>query len=411
MLNTHDLPYCPGCGHRIANQNLDKAILQNQLKSLDIIVVSDIGCCGLIDGVVDCHTIHGLHGRSCALAIGVALGLNDGTKQVIAIQGDGGATIGLQHLLEAARRNVNMTLIVLNNLVYGMTGGQISGLSAENFKAERVPEEKDVPFFDLVRLSHTAGAAYSARVVGKGRFEEILTEAIKTKGFSMVEIVGLCTPYGLTKMKELGELGYEEIILKNDRKSFELNPKEKVSLFEKLSKTEPKYKVQLRKPYQIVLAGSAGEGIQSAADILAKTAMLCGLNATKKGEYPITVGTGFSIGEIIFSEHPVLFTGIEHPDLLIITSQDGYNMMKGRYSDIKGLIIDNSIPNELKSQKVISGDYRRLAGGKGAAMCAVADWLKHEKIMPMEAMFDCVSMLKYREEILKAVNAVEVKVS
>ena len=207
-------------------------------------------------------------------------------------------------------------------------------------------------------------------------------------------------------MKELGELGYEEIILKNERNCFESKRIEKVSLFEKVSKIESQFQIHLEKPYKIVLAGSAGEGIQSAADILAKTAMRCGLNATKKGEYPITVGTGFSIGEIIWSENPILYSGIEKPDLVIITSQDGYAMMKGRYPEIECIMIDSSISNELVSPKIITGDYRRLAGGKGATMCAIAVWLRKEKIVPIDALIKCVSTLKYKEEIMKAITLV-----
>jgi pyruvate/2-oxoacid:ferredoxin oxidoreductase beta subunit len=164
ILTGKKFPFCPGCGHGIAIRQLAKVLQDLGYKPKDLVIVSDIGCSGLIDPLFATHTIHGLHGRSPDLGLGVAMGLNEKKgKKVITFIGDGGATIGLQHILEAARRNVDMTLIVLNNLVYGMTGGQISGLSTAKYK-EIIDFEKDVPQFDIVKLAHASGARYAARV-------------------------------------------------------------------------------------------------------------------------------------------------------------------------------------------------------------------------------------------------------
>ena len=128
ILTENKMPFCPGCGHGVAVNNISKALLELNYNPLDIIIVSDIGCSGLVDPLFKTHTVHGLHGRSPALGMGVSMGLADETKKIIVIQGDGGATIGLQHLMEAARRNIDITLLVFNNLLYGMTGGQMGGL-------------------------------------------------------------------------------------------------------------------------------------------------------------------------------------------------------------------------------------------------------------------------------------------
>ena len=97
MLSGLDMPFCPGCSHGPSVKFLSNALEECGYSPLDVILVSDIGCCGLVDPLFSTHTIHGLHGRAPALAMGVALGLNDRSKKIIAIQGDGGATIGLQH--------------------------------------------------------------------------------------------------------------------------------------------------------------------------------------------------------------------------------------------------------------------------------------------------------------------------
>jgi len=149
FLTDKKFPFCPGCGHGISIHALNKALKELNYNPKDIIVVSDIGCSGLIDPLFATHTIHGLHGRSPALGIGVAMGLStNNKKKIIAFIGDGGSTIGLQHILEDARRNVDMTLIVLNNLLYGMTGGQISGLSTKKYK-EIIDFEQDIPPFEF----------------------------------------------------------------------------------------------------------------------------------------------------------------------------------------------------------------------------------------------------------------------
>lgn len=403
MLTTEQMPYCPGCGHRIANQNIGKAIESLGIASLDAIVVSDIGCSGLIDALVDCHTIHGLHGRACALASGIALGLNDSLKKVIALQGDGGATIGLQHLLEAARRNVDMTLIVLNNMIYGMTGGQISGLSTAAFKAERMPAEGNVPHFDIVELAHKAGASYCTRITALSGYEGKISEAISTGGFSLVEILGLCSPYGLKKAAQLQDAGYEEITLRNERTPLEISWKKAPSLFDAIPEIDAKFHSGLEAQLRIVIAGSAGEGVQSAADVLVSAGVAAGLHATKKGDYPITVGTGFSIAEVILSKDEIGYSGIEIPGLVIITSEDGLQMMTRQFTEIPFLIIDSNLETPT-SAKVISGDFRRLAGNKGAALCAIAHWIALEDAIPSAALLDAVKGLKHEDKMVQAIE-------
>ena len=123
--------------------------------------------------------------------MGVSLALDNPAKKIIAIQGDGGSTIGLQHLLEAARRNANITLVVLNNQLYGMTGGQISGLSTQDFKESKNFDEGAVAHFDVCQLAHQAGAPYCARITFHKNYNEVLKRAFQVHGFSLVEISSL----------------------------------------------------------------------------------------------------------------------------------------------------------------------------------------------------------------------------
>ena len=138
FLTSPAFPYCKGCGHHLIARNTVRAYEALDLRPLDVVMVTDIGCHGIIDRCLATHTLHGLHGRSVALGAGIAMSLPPDKKVVVFI-GDGGATIGLQHLLEAARLNVGLTVVVHNNFLYGMTGGQPSGLTPCGFRTVIMP--------------------------------------------------------------------------------------------------------------------------------------------------------------------------------------------------------------------------------------------------------------------------------
>ncbi len=198
FLSTENLPFCKGCGHGLVAGALEKALgrIEN-LDPRDLIVVTDIGCIGIIDRQFKAHTVHGLHGRSTALATGISMGLDDPGKKIIVFIGDGGATIGLQHILEAAHRNVNMTVLVHNNMLYGMTGGQPSGLTPCGFKTSTMPDGRPDGGMDICRLAYSAGAACARRLYALGDITDALEEALLVPGFSLLEAVEICPSYGV----------------------------------------------------------------------------------------------------------------------------------------------------------------------------------------------------------------------
>ncbi len=400
------LSYCPGCGHILATNSLTSALDKMGLNPSDVIIVSDIGCCGLIDPLVNSHTIHGLHGRSTALAMGVSLGLNTTDKKVIAIQGDGGATIGLQHLLEASRLNINLTLIVHNNMVYGMTGGQISGLSTSELKNDKMPEESSVPPYNICELAHRTGASYCTRIIARTDFSDKLVEAISTKGFSLVEILGTCPSYGFKKVRELDKLPFEEETLINTREPYNIHIKETHFLFDNLTRIRKNYSSDLRGSIEIIIAGSAGSGVQLAANILTLAGMTAGLNATKKGEYPITVGTGFSVAEVILSRKEINYSGIESPDVIIIISEDGLRKVKDKINDETLLVVDKKLGLPA-GKNVITGDFRKISGNKGAALTAIAYWLLQSSLFSIEAFIDAAKIIKNTEKLIAVIRNAE----
>ncbi|MEA1966910.1 MAG: thiamine pyrophosphate-dependent enzyme, partial [Thermodesulfobacteriota bacterium] len=125
LLNVNRPPvFCPGCTHERITKELDKALVKLNLAADKTVIVSDIGCSGLFDTFFNVHALHGLHGRALTYAAGLKLA--DPELNVIVTMGDGGIGIGGAHILASCRRNLDITLIILNNFNFGMTGGQYS---------------------------------------------------------------------------------------------------------------------------------------------------------------------------------------------------------------------------------------------------------------------------------------------
>ena len=188
--------WCPGCGHGIVMGNMIRAIEQVGLEKNGVVVVSGIGCSSRMSGYLDFHTLHTLHGRALAFAAGVKMGRPELT--VLVPMGDGDAiAIGGNHFIHSARRNMDLTAIILNNSIYGMTGGQFSPMTPFGMRATTAPSGTISPAFDLVELAKGAGASFVARTTTYHAKEMIrtLAKAIKHKGFSVVEILSQCPTY------------------------------------------------------------------------------------------------------------------------------------------------------------------------------------------------------------------------
>ncbi len=403
ILSKTKMPFCPGCGHRVCVSSISKALENLGFRSKDVVMVSDIGCAGLVDPLFATHTIHGLHGRSPALGLGVSLGLDDPGKKVVVIQGDGGATIGLQHILEAARRNIDMTLVVINNLLYGMTGGQMSGLSTNEFKTYKQSEDDADPY-DVVNLAHQSGAALSVRVNNISNFSDVLKEAISTQGFSLVELSSLCTSYGMKKISEMQDFIVPEEKFTNNRPVGVSTRNNTTSLFENNKILTTQFTSKIDDSIGVIIAGSAGGGIQSAAKMLAQAGILSGLYATMKGEYPITVGTGFSVAEVILSKKPIHFTGLEKPNVVLAVTQDGWNKVKNRISGNSKVFMDAKIKTETSFDVK---DFLKVGGKRGAALSAVAYWINETQAIPMEALLKIVEGHKYEASLQSAIMSAE----
>lgn len=188
--------FCPGCGNGTIMNAFIKGMEKAEMDFDSVAMVSGIGCSSRIPGYMDCDSLHTTHGRALSFATGLKISNPD--LNVVVFSGDGdAASIGGNHLIHAARRNINLTVICVNNNIYGMTGGQISPTSPKGSFGTTAPYGTDDSPFKLAELVAAAGATYSARwttlqienLVGS------IKTGLKNKGFSFIEVVSPCPTY------------------------------------------------------------------------------------------------------------------------------------------------------------------------------------------------------------------------
>ncbi len=185
--------WCPGCSNGITLGATIRAISELGYKKDDVAMVSGIGCSSRMPVYVDFNTLHSLHGRAIAFATGVKFYKPE--MKVVVVTGDGDATaIGGNHFIHAARRNIDITVILINNNIYGMTGGQYSPTTPQGDIATTTPYGNIDRTFDICKLAIGAGATFVARTSAFHAQESksFISKALEHKGFSLVEVVSSC---------------------------------------------------------------------------------------------------------------------------------------------------------------------------------------------------------------------------
>ena len=335
LLNPNRPPvFCPGCSHDRSVNVLDRALQKMGLDGSEVVIVSDIGCSGLFDTFFNTHAFHGLHGRALTYAAGIKLA-QPGLK-VIVTMGDGGLGIGGAHLLAACRRNLDITLLVLNNFNFGMTGGQFSCTTPENASVSSSFLNTLEKPFDLCHVAAGAGAPFVARSsVYRKNLPELLKEAISFEGFAVVDIWGGCPARYMKKNplspKEIESAieklpSYEGVVSANVRREYSGHyrqeaGKEKAKVPWK--GTEPIFEAAVRERREVVFLGSAGQRVITAGGLLARAALLSGMNVSQKNDYNITVMRGPSVTELILSPRAITYTGVEQPRMIIALAEEG----------------------------------------------------------------------------------------
>ncbi len=403
--NQAEYPFCPGCGHRLILDHLNTAFLRCQFDPHQIVLVSDIGCAGLSDQYFDTHAFHGLHGRSIVYATGIKLMRPE--LKVIVILGDGGCGIGGAHLINAARRNIGITVLVCNNLNFGMTGGQHSATTPAGGHTPTSREGNLERHLDICGTVAVNGASWVYRGTAfDSDLAERMSEAIARDGFSLLDIWELCTAHYVPNnnfskkmiMATLGELELPVgLVHREERREYaaachEKMQSERGTAALPIQGLVPRYTPSRQGQFRLVVAGSAGDKIRSAARLIGLAATHAGLYASQKDDYPTTVMAGHSLSEIVLGPNEIQYSGIQKPDAVIVLSAEGYKKIARHLARLTAKDWIFTIPTfadiETPARKVIF-DLESAGlnpGRKGNALLIIAAALRILDLYPVAAL-------------------------
>lgn len=332
-------PFCPGCGHHTILDRLDEALVALAVDPKRLVLVTDIGCSGLSDQYFTTSAFHGLHGRSLTYATGLKLARPE--LEVVVIIGDGGTGIGGAHLLNAARRNIGLTLLVFNNLNFGMTGGQHSTTTPEGAFTSTTPAGNPERPLDLCATVAANGAAYVWRGTSfDADLAERMAEAVRTPGFAMLDVWELCTaffvPANKASKRTLTELMdrfdfQRGVVQRREVEEYARRRHREVADTEggrfvagpPGEALEPRFESPLDRRFRLVVAGAAGARVRSSSRQLTRAAVLSGLWASQRDDYPVTVKTGHSVAHLVLGPEPVDYAGAPRPDAVLVLSPEG----------------------------------------------------------------------------------------
>ena len=337
--------FCPGCAHERIVQVLDQTFRNMGLSGDKIAIVTDIGCSGLFDTFFNTHAFHGLHGRALTYATGLKMARPD--LHVIVTMGDGGLGIGGAHVLSTCRRNIDITLLVLNNFNYGMTGGQCSTTTPADAQVGSGFLNRLEKPIDICQVAGAAGAPHVSRVSTYDKdLANKLEAAICFEGFSLVDIWGIC-PGRYTRRNRLTPKAIEEQLdqapavevytAQNARPEYGSAYLEEASKLQSApspQRIEAKYDPPEASRQELMILGNAGQRIITAGELVCLAGATAGLQATQKNDSPITVMRGHSVSELILSKEEIGYTGIDKPAVVIALGQEGVNRRQKIFAEL-----------------------------------------------------------------------------
>ncbi|MGU3469553.1 2-oxoacid:ferredoxin oxidoreductase subunit beta [Paenibacillus sp. D51F] len=256
--------WCPGCGDFSIQAAIQRAAANVGLEPEQLAVISGIGCSGRISGYINAYGLHGIHGRALPIAQGVKLANRELT--VIASGGDGdGFAIGMGHTVHAIRRNVNMTYIVMDNQIYGLTKGQTSPRSAEGFKTKSTPEGSIESVLSPLEIALSAGATFVAQSFSSDlkQLTALIEAGIKHEGFSLINVFSPCVTFNKVNTYDW----FKENIVNLDGEAGEgYDPSNRLAAMTKIMETNGLvtglvYQDTKRRSYENLVNGFAEQGL------------------------------------------------------------------------------------------------------------------------------------------------------
>jgi pyruvate/2-oxoacid:ferredoxin oxidoreductase beta subunit len=420
--NETPYPFCPGCGHGSILDELNKALGSLGLDPAEVVIVSDIGCAGLSDQYFSTSAFHGLHGRSITYASGIKLARPELT--VIVIMGDGGTGIGGAHLINAARRNVGMTVLVFNNLNFGMTGGQHSTTTPAGAITSTTPGGNLEHPLDICGTVGVNGAAFVYRGTS---FDEGLAdrmaEAIVQPGFALLDIWELCSAYFMPANRfgrkaldaTMQQLNLDSGVLhRRDVTEYGVAYRAAAAALGARSKPSPietTYQASLTRDLSLTVAGSAGAKVLSAARLFGEAAIRCGLWVSQRDDYPVTVKTGHSLAQIILGPEQTPFGAGGVPDVLLLLSADGLRKVQPLLPQMSPSAVvfttpefkDVATPARLEAIDPATAATRLPNPQLALAMLTVA--ASRLGLFPIDALRDTARGLPFADKNLESIEA------
>lgn len=421
LLNPDRPPvFCPGCSHDRVLKALDQALTGVGRQGNQVVIVSDIGCSGLFDTFFNTHAFHGLHGRALTYATGLKMARPELT--VVVTMGDGGLGIGGAHVLSTCRRNIDLTLLVLNNFNYGMTGGQCSSTTPQDARVSSGFLNKLEKPLDICQVAGAAGAGLVSRIsTYDTALADALKEAIAFDGFALLDIWGLCpgrytrnnrlTPKSIAAdLDQLPEVeGYRATNARPEygtayrREAARLDPPPAPLTIEATTNAPQKGR------QEVVVLGSAGQRIITAGELLCLAAATAGRHATQKNDYPITVMRGHSVSEIIVSDVPVDYTGIEHPEVVIALAAEGVGRRRALFQELSpDTIVVRAKGVELPASdaRIIDVDFKeKKIKQQDWALAALAVLARQKRVLSPE-MLDVALKMRFKGTVREAAQGV-----
>jgi pyruvate/2-oxoacid:ferredoxin oxidoreductase beta subunit len=419
--------FCPGCGHALVLDHLDAALVKLQLDPRKTVIVTDIGCVGMSDQYFDVNAFHGLHGRAVTYATGIKL-VNPDLK-VIVLMGDGGVGIGGHHLLNAARRNISITVLVFNNLNFGMTGGEHSVTTPHGAITSTTRGGNLERPLDVCATVAVNGASFVYRSTAFDKdLPDRIAEAIQTPGFALLDIWELCTAYFVPNndfsktalLQTMQMLGLPAGVLQRaEYPELAHAYRERVgAIHESPLQPQPiekQFDSALTKTTRVIVAGAAGGKVRSTASALALGAMYSGLWVTQRDDYPATVMSGYSISEVILSHNEILYMGIAKPDILAVLTPEGLSQVPRQLrvmDESQTVYVVPELADQIvtRARKIVLNFDRVKPSRKSLAVMTTAAIVRHANLYPLDAFRKAISAGRSAEiaqENLKAVEASE----
>jgi len=418
LLRTERLPHiwCPGCGLGTALSCFTSALMRSGLDLDKVSIVSGIGCTGRVAGYMRLDGFHTTHGRALPFATGLKLA-NEGLK-VVVFSGDGDLiAIGGNHFIHAARRNMDITVICVNNFIYGMTGGQVGPTTPTKARASTAPWGNLEHPFNIPNLAAASGATYVARwtVLHARRLEQSIYKALRRPGFSVVEAISPCpTAYGRANRRVYGSdlMAYyhENAVIRHGVKPWEVDIgfggeivcgefvevdhptfQDRVrELYSETVQTQYRPSVELASPEQasvenaltyktplevrdarddveqveIRLGGFGGQGIILSGKIVGRAvAIYSDRQVTLTRSYGPEARGGACSSAVVISDGMILYPHVTRPSLMVMMSQAAYTKYHDELVDGGLLLIDADLVDldENAAQRAVSIPATRIA--------------------------------------------------